>query len=220
MQHIKENIMIDVINEDTSIKEHFDNIWSTGKSPWKFSIGKIVSKKKELLIPIINKSESILDLGCGDGEFLNFVFDHKKKNINVWGVDIVEKAIKNAELLNIYDKLDVSNIDDIYVKASSKLDLILLNEVLYYQKDYIQTLTNLITISNKYIFISLAVGSDFFDKDDILIIKKIFSTHKFKLINETIIHYTKFKIPLKYFFMKKSSQTHKHILIFRKNGIE
>ena len=59
-----------------------------------------------------------------------------------------------------------------------------------------------------------------FDKDVILMIKKIFSTHKFKLINETIIHYTKFKIPLKYFFMKKSSQTHKHILIFRKNGIE
>lgn len=220
MQHIKENIMIDIINEDTSIKEHFDNVWSTGKSPWKFSIENIVSKKKELLLPIINKSESILDVGCGGGEFLNFVFDYKKKDINVWGVDIAEKAIKNAESLNIYDKLDVSNIDDNYIEASSKLDLIILNEVLYYQKDYIQTLTNLITISNKYIFISLAVGSDFFDKDDILKIKKIFSNHKFKLINETIIHYTKFKIPLKYFFIKKSSQTHKHILIYKKNGNE
>ena len=158
-------------------------------------------------------------MGCGGGEFLNFVFDHKKKDINVWGVDIAEKAIKNAESLNIYNKLDVSNIDDIYVKASSKLDLIILNEVLYYQKDYIQTLINIITISNKYIFISLAVGNDFLDKDDILIIKKILSNHKFKLINETIIHYTKFKIPVKYFFIKKTSQTHKHILIFEKHGI-
>ena len=153
MQHIKENIMIDIINEDTPIKKHFDNAWSTGKSPWKFSIENIVSKKKELLLPIINKSGSILDVGCGGGEFLNFVFDYKKKNINVWGVDIAEKAIKNAESLNIYDKLDVSNIDDNYIKVSSKLDLIILNEVLYYQKNYIQTLTNLITISNKYIFL-------------------------------------------------------------------
>ena len=64
------------------------------------------------------------------------------------------------------------------------------------------------------------MGSDFFDKNDILIIKKIFINHKFKLINETIIDYTKFKIPLKYFFIKKLSQTHKHILIFKKNDIE
>ena len=91
--------MIDIINDDTPIKKHFDNVWSTGKSPWKFSIENIVSKKKELLLPIINKSRSILDVGCGGGEFLNFVFDHKKKEINVWGVDIAEKAIKNAELL-------------------------------------------------------------------------------------------------------------------------
>ena len=74
---------------------------------------------------------------------------------------------------------------------------------------------HILSCSNKYIFISLAVGSDFFDKDDILIIKKIFSNHKFKLINETIIHYTKSKIPYKYFFIKKSSQTHKHILIYK-----
>ena len=43
-----------------------------------------------------------------------------------------------------------------------------------------------------------------FDKDVILMIKKIFRTHKFKLINETIIHYTKFQIPLKYFLKIKS----------------
>ena len=210
--------MVDIV-ENRSLKDHFNDVWASGKSPWKFSHDLIVSRKKTLLLPIIKNSDSILDLGCGGGEFLNFVLDKIEKKPYIIGVDIAEQAIKNAKLLEIYEELYISNIDNIQNDITSKIDLILLNEVLYYQKDYLEILNKLMTLSNKYIFISLAMGDDFFNKDDIYNIKDYYNINEFKLRDESIIDYTRFRIPwryLKYFTSKQVSQTHKHILIFEK----
>ena len=47
MQNIKENIMID-IKKDISLKKHFNNVWSSSKSHWKYL--KYFTNKKVLHI--------------------------------------------------------------------------------------------------------------------------------------------------------------------------
>ena len=117
---------IDIIKKGTSIKKHFNKAWLKNKSPWNFYEPTnliIVEKNRKLLLPIVNKSNSILDVGCAGGDFLNFVLNSIEKKIHVIGVDIAEQAIKKAKLLNIYDELYVSNIDNIYDFEFCKLFL-------------------------------------------------------------------------------------------------
>ena len=97
-----------------------------------------------------------------------------------------------------------------------EIDLVLLNEVLYYQVDYMKTLKIIEPMVSKYLFISFAMGDDFFNNNDLLDIKAFFESD-YVLLSETKIDYTRFKIPLRFvkYIMKKVSQTHKNILIFK-----
>ena len=214
----KKKTIVDKV--ETELDVHFNSVWSSGISPWLFS-GKndaIVLRKKELLTPIISKIDSVLDIGCGGGEFLNFICDGQSKKSYKVGVDIATNAIKNADKLGIYNELYISNIDDLkcFNKGTEKLDLVLLNEVLYYQVDYMKTLKIIEPMVSKYLFISLAMGDNFFNNNDLLDIKAFFESD-YVLLSETKIDYTRFKIPLRFgkYIMKKVSQTHKNILIFK-----
>jgi len=219
MQKSKKIIIVDKV--EIELEEHFNSVWSSEISPWLFS-GKndsVVLRKKELLTPIISEIDSILDIGCGGGEFLNFIYDGQSKKSYKVGVDIAVNAIRKADKLGIYDELHISNIDDLeyFNNGRETLDIVLLNEVLYYQVDYIKTLKIIDPMVSKYLFISLAMGDDFFNNNDLLDIKTFFESD-YLLLSETKIDYTRFKIPLRLskYIMKKVSQTHKNILIFKK----
>ena len=202
------------------IDGHFNGLWREGVSPWSFSSEDlIVRHKKEILSKYLNSSSTILGLGCGGGEFMQFILEQRNKNKFIVGVDIAEKAVVAASSLDIYKELYTSNIDDIcnFTKTIEKYDLVLLNEVLYYQKDYIATLEKIIEISTKYIFISLAIGSDYFNEIDTRLIEKLFKRNFYKISYKNKIDYTKFKIPLRLLqFFRNDMQTHKQIYIFER----
>lgn len=75
---------------------------------------------------LINRETQILDLGCGEGIFLNFISDR----INYYkGVDISAYAIQNCtkhENAN-YEVCDINDYKD-----TNRYDYIIFNEILYY----------------------------------------------------------------------------------------
>jgi predicted TPR repeat methyltransferase len=142
---------------------HFNIIWDKfPMSPWDSdNPDKIVIKKIKLLKNIINnlsEDSYILDLGCGGGEFiamvLNYFQNFKKINLNLVGVDIADKAILKAQKKGIYKELINCRINQTEKFCKYKFSLILINEVLYYENDYIDTLKKILdTCQTQYIYI-------------------------------------------------------------------
>ncbi len=195
------------------IRDLFNNLWNE-KDPWPFSPNDvIIKKKKKILERYIKHSRTILDLGCGGGDFMNYVLEGGKGDRYIVGVDIAEGALVNAKKFNIYDKLVLGFIDEID-KFKDFYDLVLLNEVLYYQKDYLNALRKILSLCSKYIFISVAMGYLYFNNNDIKMIREVLKSEFFNIVVDTRIDYYRFRIiPLRLIIYRKYPQTHKHIFV-------
>jgi len=209
------------------IKEKFNLMYKDKKSPWRFDINdRVILTKRELLEEYISKSNTIIDLGCGEGNFLEWIIDIKD-NRQIVGVDISYDAIALAREKSIYNKLYTTYIDDtsIYTKDLESIDLILLNEVLYYAKDYQETLKDILETSSRYLFISLAMGPKFFNNNDINKIEQILDTSNYKIVKKVIVDMScksgipiRFLLPFYKLLGKQVDQSHKQIYIFEKRS--
>ena len=208
------------------IKDKFDSFYQDGKSHWSFDIAdKMYLAKKSLIEPVIEKSKNILDLGCAEGNFLASIVNDKSAKYIV-GVDIAQTAILLAKEKNFYDELYVGFIDDTnsYTNKTNKFDLVLLNEVLYYVNNYIESLKKVLEVSGKYVFISLAMGPQFFNDKDAKKIENTFNDNGYR-VSKLVIYDMgyKFGIPMRYLTKVyerlrgiKLKQTHKYIYIYEK----
>ena len=212
-------------NKD-EIKNKFDDFYKDGKSNWSFDINnEMYLSKRKLVEPYIEEANSILDLGCAEGNFLASIIENKPKKVTI-GVDISEVAIALAKEKNIYDELYVGFIDDttLYTKNRNNFDLILLNEVLYYVDNYIETLEKILTLDGKYIFISLAMGPQFFSSKEANHIENSLKKYGYKQKNKVVYDMSsKFGIPIRFLSKAyevlrgiKLKQTHKYIYLYEK----
>ena len=206
------------------IKDKFDKFYTEGNK-WSFSLtDPMYVVKKDILKPILDKSKNILDLGCADGEFLASLKDINS-NKKIIGVDISDIAINKAKQRNTYRELYTGYIDyvDLYTQNVEKFDLILLNEVLYYVDNYIQVLNTILKLSAKYVFVSLAMGPQFFAGKEAQNIENNFKQNGYKLVRKDIFDMSyKGGMPIRYWTFiysllgKRLKQTHKYIYIFEK----
>jgi len=207
------------------IKDKFDTFYKNGLK-WSFDINdKMYLMKKRTIEPYIQKAQTILDLGCAEGNFLASIVDINL-NQSIVGIDIAQEAISMAKEKNLYNELHVSFIDDIelYTQKIKKFDLILLNEVLYYVDSYTESLKRILSLQGKYIFVSLAMGPQFFNNYDTNKIENIFKENGYKISQKKIYNMSfKFGIPIRYLAKAyeilrgiKLKQTHKYIYIFEK----
>jgi len=214
-----------VENNKESIKGKFDDFYKDGKSHWNFDTqSPLHILKQKSIEPFLIESKNILDLGCAEGNFLSSIV---KSSVNAVGVDISETAISLAKEKNFYKELYVCYIDDSekYTKNIKSYDLILLNEVLYYVDNYIEVLENILKLSSKYLFMSLAMGPQFFNEKDIDKIENLLKKYDYKLRKKELYNMSyKFGIPVRYltkvyevFRGIKLKQTHKYIYIYEKN---
>lgn len=91
------------------------------------------SRKKRLRIMKIKKSDSILDLGCGDG--LNIMLLNQMGIKKVVGMDISEKLLKMAEERNPKTKFFVGSAQKTPFKANT-FDIVLIDSVLHHLMEY------------------------------------------------------------------------------------
>ncbi|MBU6390102.1 class I SAM-dependent methyltransferase [Patescibacteria group bacterium] len=205
--------------EKAHLRKYFDEVWKQCDNPWNFKAGNIIVKKKiEIIEPYAVSASSIIDLGCGGGEFMAALIGNRKPEI-VFGVDISPKAVAKAETAGVFNRLIAADINDALESINRTFDLVLLNEVLYYQKDYralVQNVAARLAAPNSVIFIALAIGPKFLSERDGKSVMSLFPASKWRLEKKARVGYTFKKIPLRFVFWKKFSQTHKLILIYRK----
>lgn len=73
-----------------------------------------------------SNTKTILDMGCGNGEFMSVISKNRKYNIS--GVEIFPDYIKHAKKLNIYNKIYKSDLSKF--KPRNRYDVIFLSHVI------------------------------------------------------------------------------------------
>ena len=95
-----------------------DKFSSTRLFPW---------RDFEFIKKLVRSGDSVLDLGCGNGRFYQYLHDKKIKYL---GVDVSKKLISKAKKLNpaaLFKAVDILNF-----KSQEKYDLILMVAVLHH----------------------------------------------------------------------------------------
>jgi SAM-dependent methyltransferase len=163
----------------------FEKYYQDNKDPWdQASIDSDISEyykfSRERLIKCLeslDKRKRIMDIGCGLGIVSNAI----KKCINrssVYGVDISKTAIKKATLSYKNIIFSVGDISNPSFKFNKKMDVIILNQMLWYVLEELEvTMMNIYNLldSQGYLIISMAFlerqnyGVEFIDGFDGLI---------------------------------------------------
>jgi SAM-dependent methyltransferase len=134
----------------------FEGYYQDNEDPWdqvstdsdisdyyKFSRERLITYLK-----LLDTSKSIMDVGCG----LGIVSNDIKKSINysfVYGVDISETAIKKATSAYKDVIFSVGDISSPSFKFNKKVDVIILNQMLWYiLKDLDVTIINIHNLLN------------------------------------------------------------------------
>lgn len=91
------------------------------------------SRKKRLTMFNIKKTDSVLDLGCGDGLNINLL---KKMDVEeVVGVDISKKLLKMAQKNNPMTKFYLGSAESLPFKENT-FDVVLIDSVLHHLMEY------------------------------------------------------------------------------------
>src|SRR5689334_5484000 len=103
-----------------------------GRPPWGTLAGDPVEDAKaRLLAPHLRGVRSVLDCGCGGGDFLALV-DPARELQHVIGVDVAEEAIARARLTRRYSGLICAHVDDVADMTRGRFDAVMFGEMLYY----------------------------------------------------------------------------------------
>lgn len=110
--------------------------------------------------------ETVLDIGCGDGELMSLLADGE--GWKIYGLELYENAIKKAKKRNIYAEIvntDVTNISN--VSNLKKFDVVFASQVIEHLKrnDALKSLKEWEKLAKKRVVVSTPIG---FIKYDLL----------------------------------------------------
>lgn len=105
----------------------------------------------------LQDTKTVLDLGCGKGEFMKMInFD---KKFDVTGVELFEPYIKEAKKTGLFRKIIKSDLRNIKISSKS-YDAVILNQVIEHltKKDALKLLKELEVYAKKSIIIGTPNG--------------------------------------------------------------
>ncbi len=168
--------------------------------------------KAALLAPHLAGVRSVLDCGCGGGDFLALV-DPERRLGPVVGVDVAEQAIVRARRTGRYAELVCADIADAPERVAGRFDLLLLGEVLYYLRDYRGALDRLLELvaPGGVAFLALAVGRDYFGPDDLAAVRAIVAARGLRTEVDRRVDYRWFGLPRRW--LRGFGQDSKQVII-------
>lgn len=189
------------------------------RPPWDVQNTPIEQEKVDLLAPRLAQIDSVLDCGCGGGDFFDLVAQRAKRKLGyVAGIDVAEGALARARRTGHYDRLVQSLLRDAPSHFDRTFDLVLLSDVLFYVKDYLEVVRRLVPLvaPGGTLFVSLAVGRKYFDEADVRRLRNALRAGGLELVVEKRLDYDvrgipRRRIPLHDFFW---AQTHKVVLVY------
>src|SRR6185295_12562206 len=91
--------------------------------------------KARMLRAHLDGVNSVLDCGCGGGDFLALA-DPGRRLARVVGVDVADRAIERARGTGRYTELHCAHVEDVADTIAGRFDLLVFGEMLYYVRDY------------------------------------------------------------------------------------
>ena len=140
------------INGKLSLVGNFEEYYKNDDDPWDQSsinsdIASYYNFSRARLVRIlksIKNNGNIMEVGCGLGIVSNII-KKSMEHSNIYGIDISETAIQKAILNYKNIKFSVGDISSTSFKFNKKMDVIILNQMLWYILEKLD-----ITIDNIY----------------------------------------------------------------------
>ena len=136
----------------------------------------------ELITPLLNKSQNILDVGCGDG-IIDYYLLSKNNKIKIDGIDVLIRP-------NSYIKVKRYNGKSIPFSNKS-YDTVIAIDVLHHVENFNTVLSEMVRVSSKYIIIKDHIKTGFF------------SALKLKMMDYVGNSYKKINLPYNYHTMEE-----------------
>ena len=103
--------------------------------------------------------KTILDVGCADGAFMEFIINNSKEKIIPTGIDVFSPYLEKAKGRKIYKRLirkDIKSLD----KSIGRFDVVLCSQVIEHltKKEGLKLINNLEKIAKRRIIFIIPVG--------------------------------------------------------------
>lgn len=196
---------------------YFNREWrSADTPPWGvLAEDPVEVQKAEWLIPHMGSVRSVMDFGCGGGDFLGLLTPRTNIERAV-GIDLADKAVERATQSGLYERVVRAHLETAREHFEGKFDLLLFGEVLYYLHDYEKLLTTMIDsflAPEGIVFIAAAVGRDYFKRRDVERMRGILEQRGMQQLVDDTIDYKYFGVPRRMFLI--CSQNYKWVLVYQ-----
>lgn len=118
----------------------------TGKVHDKLIYSRRMSRLTELIAPLVNDSESVLDVGCGDG-MIDSLIMKKCSDTKIEGIDVLVRDVTHIPVTE-YDGYNIP-----IKEGDKKPDTIMTIDVLHHTDNPEQLVTEMCRCTNRYIVI-------------------------------------------------------------------
>lgn len=195
LKRFNEYFNTDTINfNNTEYKKYLNRSGGNRSSMVAWEVPQSQIKNFDMVSKFINNNDSLLDYGCGVGDFVKYLEEDKNINLSKYkGVDINDEFIKIAE--ETYPNKDfqvIKGVDDI----EGKFDIVCAIGVFTWyitREDFINTINHLHSICNKRLILTCLYANKYTEVEDndkywsskyrkykINLFKKLFPNLKFK----------------------------------------
>lgn len=208
--------------ENETANSALNEAWKDpSRPPWQVRNSDIELRKIRVLAPYLARVRSVLDCGCGGGDFLDMVIKETgAKFEDVSGLDVAHGALVRARQSGHYAKLVKSYIDQAPQHFDRTFDLVLLSDVLSHVKEYVRAVSEVADLVSPggLFFISCGMGKKYFDERDTTAIKSILASRGLHQEAEVELDYLFAGVPRRLLPLHDVAwpQTHKVVLIYRK----
>jgi SAM-dependent methyltransferase len=202
------------------LKGYFEQRWrrAAGAAPWGDTRACPIERAKaELLAPHLAGVRTVLDLGCGGGDFLSMIAPLEGFDRAV-GIDCAPGAIDRARASGLYHELHVAFVEEAAELVTGRFDLVLLSEVLYYVPDPLAVVAmaaDRFVADGGMLGLALAVGRDYFGQGEVERTRALLGKKLLLPLVDDEVHYRAFGLR-KRAFGPVFPQTHKVVWLWRR----
>jgi SAM-dependent methyltransferase len=206
---------------DDELAPALERAWADPeRPPWEVHASPIEDAKIALLRPWLGGVRSVLDAGCGGGDFLGLVLERGAAFEHVVGLDVASGALARARRTGRYHDLVQATIAEAHTKLGARFDLVLASDVVYYTHDWkaaVRDLTELVAPGG-LLFLSVGIGRDYLGPDAGRVIRATLEDAGLSELEERRLDYTMLGVPRRTIPLRRVlwAQTHKLVFLYRR----
>ena len=152
-----------VLDQKPVSASHYDSEYWTGDwraegNNYRLETRRAIEAKNPFLIKEVFQPKKVLDLGCGPGTLMHFLWE---LGLDVEGIDFADSS-KELATPEVRERITVGQVFDPTIKSANSYDLVVCREVLEHLTvlQVKQTVTNMVRLTSKFIYVTTRFHPD------------------------------------------------------------